>query len=218
MNEIYTINMLQTASKCLKKYDLLYNKKIRLPDNANFAKTGSRLHSLINYYFKGQNVDKLAGILDENERVLWNNFKNMVPGMPLASEYPFFVRFGDVWLTGRMDAVFFNDGKITIADWKTGNFRHGREESFQTMFYQYAAYVIFLKKAMIYDFSDVSMVYFLLKDGTQLKIDYDEAAFSDFENSFKIILEKIKNGSYNNISHIHCEACEFKNLCKDYLL
>lgn len=218
MNDIFTINMLQIAAKCLKKYDLLYNQKIRLPEFNNFARSGSRLHSLINYYFKGQNIDKLTAALTEDEKRLWQNFLNLNTGMPLHSEYSFFVRFEDVCFTGRMDAVFYNDGKITIADWKTGDFTHGEDEAFQTMFYLYAASVIFSKNGLISDFSDISMIYYLLKVGRQIRIDFDGALFSEFENSFKKILEKIKYGRYNGISHIHCEACEYKNLCGDYLL
>ena len=64
MNEIFTINMLKTASKCLKKYDFLYNQKIRLPEHNTSVNTGSRIHTLINYYFKNQNVEKLLSTLD----------------------------------------------------------------------------------------------------------------------------------------------------------
>ena len=134
MNEIFTINMLKTASKCLKKYDFLYNQKIRLPEHNTSVNTGSRIHALINYYFKNQNVEKLLSVLDSSEMALWANFLDLKLKNPLESEFSFLVRFEDVWLSGRMDALFFENGKITIADWKTGNFSHNEDEMFQTMF------------------------------------------------------------------------------------
>lgn len=218
MNEIYTVNMLKTASICLKKYDFLYNKKIKLPEYNNSAKTGSSLHSLINYHFNGQNVEKLLPVLSGDEMVLWENFLSLNKTTPLESEYSFLVRFDDVWLTGRMDAVFYEDGKIIIADWKTGNFKHKEDEMFQTMFYLYAASVIFLKNGMVRDYSDISMVYYLLKDSSNIKISFNDELFSVFGNCIKKILEKIKFGSYNMCSDIHCEACEYRFICdKDIL-
>ncbi len=218
MNEIFTINMLKTASKCLKKYDFLYNQKIRLPEHNTSVNTGSRIHALINYYFKNQNVEKLLSTLDSSEMTLWANFLDLKLKKPLESEFSFLVRFEDVWLSGRMDALFFENGKITIADWKTGNFNHNEDEMFQTMFYLYAASVIFMKNGMVRDFSEISMVYYLLKDKKEIKIDFSSDLFADFENKFKKILEKIKYGRYNSGSHIHCEACEYRNICDRNLL
>ena len=201
----------------MKKYDFIYNKKFFLPEFNNFADAGSRLHSLINYYYKGQNIDKLIAILGDDEKIFMDNFIKLGLSAPLCSEYSFFVQFEGVWLTGRMDAIFYSDGKIIIADWKTGNFSHGEDEIFQTIFYLYAASEIFIKKGIVSDFSDISMVYYLLKDSSSIKIDFDETLFCEFKKKLKKILEKINYGRYNSDSHTHCKACEYKNLCKDNL-
>lgn len=218
MNEIFTINMLKTASKCLKKYDFLYNQKIRLPEHNTSVNTGSRIHALINFYLKNQSIEKLLSALDSSEMLLWANFLDLQLKNPRESEFSFLVRFDGIWLSGRMDALFFENGKITIADWKTGNFNHNEDEMFQTMFYLYTASVIFMKNGMVRDFSEISMVYYLLKDKKEIKIDFSSDLFADFENKFKKILEKIKYGRYNSGSHIHCEACEYRNICDRNLL
>lgn len=218
MTEIFTINMLKTASKCLVKYDMLYNKKIRLPEYNNAAKTGSRLHSLINYYFKGQNIEKLLPLLNDDEERLWKSFLALKKATPKESEYTFLVKFDEVWLSGRMDAVFCENGKIIVVDWKTGDFKHDEDEMFQTMFYLYAASEIFIKNATVSDYSDISMVYYLLKSEKQIEIAFNEKLFSEFRNSIKKILEKIKFGSYNMCSDKHCEACEYRNICEKNIL
>lgn len=88
--------MLKTFAQCPKKYDYSYVQKIRVPENSKKNQntlTGNKVHSLINFQLKNQNISKLRDCLDEEEKFMMNNFVALNLDNCLESEYSFMLKF-----------------------------------------------------------------------------------------------------------------------------
>ena len=72
----YTLNKLQMYDECPQKYKLCYIDKVHIVEPISKTKTGNNIHALINYYYKGQDIQKLIEVLSPREKLLWHNFKN----------------------------------------------------------------------------------------------------------------------------------------------
>ena len=169
-NKTFNAYMLKTFDECQQKFNLLYNMDIRLPSNTSKTLVGDKIHILVNYYLNGKNTSKFEKILSQEELHIFENFKSLeiLNTKCWASEYPFSVKLSDYYLTGRVDAVFQNEGKIIIADWKTGKKQDGVD--YQSMIYLFAFYEIFKHKKMNISPENFEFVYFYLGSGEKMVI------------------------------------------------
>lgn len=209
----FTVHMLKTFTECPKKYEFAYIKKLRLPEDMKKTLTGNKLHNLINFKLKGQNISKLLPLLDEKELELWKNYETLELGKYIDSEYSFLTRCADVWLSGRIDALFKTYDGILIADWKTSDYILRETDNFQTMFYLYTAYNIFRSKGTIKDFSEVLLTYFVLSDSSQITVQLSQKLYDGFCSEVKESTEKINCGRFDPRESENCKNCSYKTLC-----
>lgn len=214
MSQTFTINMLKTFDECPKKYEYAYVKKIRIPENSKKTLTGNKLHSLINFHLKKQDIAKLLPLLDEKERLLWENFEKLTLPQYIDSEYSFHVKFSDFWLTGRIDAIFKTERAILIADWKTSDYILNEKEQFQTMFYLYSIYNIYKSKGLINEYRQVSMTYYILSDSLEIKVELSEGLYNEFCEKMNHIIEKINIALFEESPGESCRYCNYRTLCK----
>lgn len=215
MNDTFTFNMLKTFAECPKKYEFLYEKKLRLPQHTAGTQTGNNIHNLINYHLKGQNTSKLQTLLNEVEQKLWKNYCSLNLNDCLASEYTFFLKFENAWLTGRIDALLQTDDGYLIADWKTGNFKHDEKEQFQTYFYLFSMFNILSRKNLIYSYSDLSMKYFILTDESQILVKLNERLYNNIHGRLKKLLGEIYKERFLCHFGEQCKSCPYKSFCNN---
>ncbi len=216
MAETFTINMLKTFKECPKKYEYVYIQKLRLPEDSKKTLTGNKLHSLINFYLKKQDISKLLPLLDDKEKVLWDSFKKLCPDNVIESEYSFNLKFKDIWLTGRIDAIFKDDNKYLIADWKTSGYirNDGNEkEQLQTAFYLYSLFNIYKEKGLINNFDELSMKYFVLSSGEVLEVTLTEALCNGYEQEIDRLLAKIQSEKTFLKTENDCKYCQYREMC-----
>ena len=213
MNKTFTINMLKTFKECPQKYEFLYLKKIQLPESAKNTTSGNNIHNLIDFYLKGQEIRKLENNLNSEEKQLWNNFLNLNLQNCIKSEYPFYVKINEDWLTGRIDALFKTESGYYIADWKTGKFRHTPNEQFQTHIYLYAIYNILNLKKEINSYSNLSMKYFILKDESEILVNLDKTLYNQIDGNLKKTIGEIQEGMFKRNITEYCDCCPYRSFC-----
>ena len=61
-NSVFTLSKLQMYDECPQKYKLCYMDKVHIVENPNksdISLVGTNLHNVINFYLKGQNIEKI---------------------------------------------------------------------------------------------------------------------------------------------------------------
>ena len=113
---------------------------------------------------------KLEDVLKDKK----NNF--------IKTEYPFLIKeelnSKSYYLTGRFDAIYQENDKIIIYDWKTLNLPKNPTEDLQSVVYLYCASKIFNTK-------NISMKYLSIE-----RLDFIEVLFQN-ENEYKQRIDKI---------------------------
>ncbi len=224
--------MLKTFQDCPKKYYLEYEKKIQIPQDISFSQTGKNLHSIINYYLKGFNTDKLSSALTKEEQALWENFLslNITKDVTLESEYTFNIKtIQGFWLTGRIDAITKENEIYTIYDWKTGKTPSNPKEDLQTLIYLFALDKILKSKEGEEKSKILRFVYINLKKAESTDIFIQNELFDNIEGTISDIIKEIKDFSESviftdrvNLDKIFknytknkkCSTCKFHSICK----
>lgn len=208
--------MLKTFEDCPQKYKFMYVDNMRFPEpKSSKTDTGVKIHALINYYLMGKDVSKMVIGLDKSDKLLWHNFINspVLKYHFLESEYSFDVKFGTARLTGRVDALFENDGEYVIADWKTGEISD-ENERLQTMFYLCSLYEVYRQKNIAVTYDSFSLRYVLLNTNTSIKIAFTEELYMQYRNKILGLIDKIEAGqNYFCYKSSKCKNCRYLRLC-----
>lgn len=142
MTKTFTSDHFETYQKCPRAYYYKYIKGIRFALKKDTYKLGRNIHSLAYYKLMGMPLSKIGHALDENTQKHWQNISDnrLLLKKAICAEWGFDILLKeDIWLNGRIDAIFEDDGNYIIADWKTGeNLPYAPEEKFQAMIYMYA--------------------------------------------------------------------------------
>lgn len=212
--------MLQAFFECPQKYNLLYNEHVEIPSDIEFSEIGKKIHALINYKFKGFNIDKQLKVLNfpENKELysLWQNFSDFQINSVEMSEFTFTVPLTDkIKLTGRVDAIRKVNNGFEILDWKTGSSKNINPESdMQTIIYLYAVYKLFYCQEMVYAPDNLSLTYFFLKEKKTQTVCFSAEKLILYEN---LLLQKTKKISDYNFADFSasqkCLNCSFKIVC-----
>ena len=215
--DTFSAYMLKTFDECQKKFDLQYIQKITMPSDAKNAALGDKIHLLANLWLKNEDTKKFEQTLNAEELRIFGNFKNLeiLNTECLESEYPFSVKLGKIYLNGRMDAVFKNGDKITIADWKTGK-KFQDENDYQAMIYLFSLYQIFQHKKINLPPENFEFVYFYLNSNETLRINYNKETLSAQTELLKNKTEQILSTKNFTPDTKQCYTCNYKCLCYNY--
>ncbi|MDD3238302.1 MAG: PD-(D/E)XK nuclease family protein [Candidatus Gastranaerophilales bacterium] len=211
----FSANMLKTFKKCPKKFELIYENNIKIPSKSQAAEQGKNIHSLINYYLQNKDISKFVEILTSTEKELWENFltQKIQPNDTLHTEYPFNVKLGNFWLTGRIDAIIKKDNEYIIYDWKTGSIPENAKSDLQTAIYLYAINEI-LKDLNPYNHCILSFIYVNLKNKTTEVIQTDDFLIDGYKSKITGIVESVRDKKHRKKSTTStCKNCDLKNLC-----
>ena len=216
---IYTSGMLKAYIECPAKYNFIYNEQVQIPSDNRYAETGNQIHALINYYYKGYDINSMTEFVDSGKipilKELWNNFWEIKPENVLESEYVFNIKLSvNTLLTGRVDAIFKNGENITIADWKTGSENINYEKDTQTMVYLYSIYVLLKEFGKIKNFEDLSIIYYFLKTKNKKQIKLTQQYFKQTEKDIILLTNTITDDKqYKKNDTADCKNCRYKNIC-----
>ncbi len=153
------------------------------------AELGQKMHTLIHYYFNNFEIDKIVNSLDEKEKELFENLKNREifkrKNNFLYSEKKFDLKLDNngfyCYLTLRYDAIFKENNRLLIYDWKLKNLPKDAEDDLQTIVYLYCASKIFNTK-------NISIIYHSIEKNEEKRIDFKNE--DDYEKRiFDIILK-----------------------------
>lgn len=139
MIKTFSANSLNLFLKSKDEFYKAFVLKIPSLYMENYAKSGKKLHALISYKLRGLDVKKIKNTLSDKEKIYWDNiYENEIFKLnTIAVEQSFLVKIDNYWLTGRFDAIFENNEKILVYDWKTGKIPG--EDDLQTLVYLYCA-------------------------------------------------------------------------------
>jgi len=219
MNNTYTLSKLQMYEECPQKYKLCYIDKVHIVEPITKTKSGTNLHNLINYYFKGQDITKLLETLSPQEKLFWHNFKNteICKQKCLTTEYTFNVKIDEYWLTGRIDALFETDKSYKIVDWKTGEKFTPENVKFQTTFYLLSIYEILKTKGLIKKPEELSLCYVDLASDNTISIPFNEDSYWQYKSLILNLINKINESStYFCNKTENCKKCKYYRACPFY--
>ena len=158
---------------------------------------GKKFHSLICAYIKGFDVSKMLLDLKDKEKRTYLNFIDKLKDKKeffIETEYPFLIKEKlndeNYYLTGRFDAIYKEDDKYIIYDWKTLNLPKNPKDDLQSIVYIYALSKIFNTK-------NIKMRYISLEKLDFIDVLYDEN-FS-YKNRIDEIIKKYKITSLQDL-------------------
>lgn len=187
------------------------------------ARIGTEIHRWIERRASGQGrllepedvpdltLEELAGDPGRIERLreafLASRFADRVP---LAAERPFLLRFGEVTVGGRIDAIYTDrDGRWEVVDWKTGR-RPSSDDplaGLQLDVYGLACVEIWGKRA-----EDLTLTYVYLATGEEVSRPMgDPAAVRALIGS---ALDRIASGAFEPTPGPQCAYCDFRAFCE----
>ena len=205
----FSPNMLKTFEACPVKYYFKYVQKISMPQKSSFFEKGKKIHALANYYLRGDNINKLETVLNEEEQNVWQSLKNneFFKKTYIASEYNLSCKIGNYWIGGRLDALMKDENNYYILDYKTGSIPKNPEYDYQTMVYLLCAAKMYGNK--------LKFVYIDLKNNQNCTIDFTPEKEKEYEKILIEICDKITNAQLpEEIEHYKiCELCEYNKIC-----
>lgn len=222
-NMTYNHDKFNTWKNCQKRYYFKYLKELNWPEFSADYKLGTSIHSLMDYYLRGLNVDNLLINAEEDIKTVWNNIKQheILNNIVLATEWGFNCRIGksDFWINGRIDAIFYDCkiNKYIIADWKTGIIPKNPEDSFQHIIYLYAFYKC--HKDLKLNISPEDLIFQYIKvsgDIETVSIEFSQELLIEFEAKLLDKISEINSASEfspNNCCEKFMSNCQYRCLC-----
>lgn len=218
---VITSGMLKTIKECPQKFNLIYNEQVEIPTDTEFSVIGEEIHALINYKFKGFDIQKQLEVLNRPQNKLlhdlWQNFSALNINNVEKSEFTFNIPFGEkIILTGRVDALRKNGKKIEILDWKTGNSNNiNPETDMQTIMYLYCIYRLLECQGLIDNCDNLLLTYHFLKEKNAVTVDFSDKKLHEYEQILQKEVLKILNFPQNEkINFRQCMKCSFKIVCE----
>ena len=177
----FSVNSLKLLDKSTEEFINKYILHLDFLSYNQNAKSGERLHAMISYYLKGFDITKLANSLNKDEKEILEKslsldiFKEKEKF--IKSEESFLVKYckNDLifYLSGRFDAIFKDEERYTIYDWKLKNIPQNPKDDLQSIVYLYCASKIFNTK-------NIAIKYISLETQQIAEIDFiDEKAYLD---------------------------------------
>lgn len=143
----FSVNQLKTFSKCQKRYEFDYIKKLAWPSSPSNFRLGKGVHGLLDYQAKGFPLDPILKDLDADILLAWKVLQtSRWAQLPtLQSEWGFSLGLPSepetTWFYGRIDRIAQDTNNLAIIDWKTGtSIPFAPDEDWQTRLYLYAVY------------------------------------------------------------------------------
>jgi CRISPR/Cas system-associated exonuclease Cas4 (RecB family) len=143
MPDSYAVNQLKTWSKCQKKYEFDYVRKLNWPSNPKNFRLGKGVHQLLDYESRNLPIEPILQDTDEDIHQVWSILHRCRwATLPIiVSEWGFSLEVDGKWIYGRIDRIVRDGDTIHILDWKTGTgIPKFPEEDWQTLIYLYAVY------------------------------------------------------------------------------
>lgn len=218
MTKVFTSDHFETYKKCPKAYLYKYEKNIRFAIKKDTYMLGRDIHSLVYYKLKGHSLDKVEHALDEDTRKHWQNiaFHPLLKKKLICAEWGFDILLkDDIWLNGRIDAVFEDDGNYIIADWKTGeNLPYAPENKFQAMIYMYAFFMSQKDLGLNFEASQLKFIFIgSAEKNLEKEIICNYEMIKDIEkNLLSMSREMLANTDFE-ANKKSCKFCDFQKIC-----
>ena len=220
--EIYTNSMIKDWKLCKRKYYFKYIKKIFIPQKEENFELGKKVHALISYKLNGFNTS----IVEKNATPeILEHYKSILKH-PLLKQTPFVVEWGfsakigktDDLFMGRIDAVFKDEqnGKYTIADWKTGmKIPENPILEPQAQIYLYAFYRAQKDLGIKINPEKLTFIFVQTPKLIESRLEFSQNLCQKFEDDFVQTIDEIKHYKQNNICEekAYCKFCEYKFMC-----
>jgi len=218
MIKVFTSDHFETYKRCPKAYYYKYIKGIRFALKKDTYKLGRSIHSLVYYKLMGQSLSKIEHALDDTTQKHWENISDnwLLSQKLICAEWGFDILLkDDVWLNGRIDAVFEHNKTYVIADWKTGaNLPYAPEEKFQAMIYMYAFFKAQKDLGLDLEASQLKFIFVSSeKKGVEKEIICSDEMIKDIEEKLSGMVGEIEAAIEFESNIKSCLSCEFQQIC-----
>lgn len=218
MIKTFTSDHFETYKRCQKAYYYKYLKGIKFALQKDTYKLGRSIHSLIYYHLRGLCLSKIEADLDEITQEHWQNiYQNALLSKKLVcAEWGFDILLGEnIWLNGRIDAVFEDNGQYIIADWKTGeSLPYNPEEKYQAMIYMYAFYKAQKDLDIEFEANQLRFVFVSTKkENLEKEIICSEEMIVEIERKLAGMVEEIEAKCDFEPNKKSCIFCDFAQIC-----
>lgn len=188
----FSVNSLKLLDKNIEDFINKYILHLEFLSSNQSSKRGELLHAMISYYLKNFDITKILNSLNQDEKEILEKtltldiFKEKEKF--IKSEETFLIKCckDDLifYLSGRFDAIFKDEEKFIIYDWKLKNIPQNPKEDLQSIVYLYCASKIFNTK-------NIAIKYISLQTNQTAQVDFkDENIY--LESIFNII-KKLPN-------------------------
>ena len=147
----FSVNSLKLLDKNSEEFIDKYILHLDFLSSDINAKRGERLHNMISYYLRNFDIEKIKNSMTLDEKKLLEKtlaleiFKEKEKF--IKSEEPFLIKCKikntNFYLTGRFDAIFYDNNKYIIYDWKSKILPKDPQNDLQSVVYLYCASKIF---------------------------------------------------------------------------
>jgi DNA helicase II / ATP-dependent DNA helicase PcrA len=228
---------------CPFKYQLVHVTPIRIVSDANIA-YGNAIHNSIGEYYKRRLLGKKvkleellewfsmfwddAGFLSktheqkryEGGRVALKGFYARAEKEPLpaSSEKEFKFAVGKDIIRGRFDAIFENNGKVSVVDFKTSNVKEQKKADERTKESSQLATYALAQRSMTGKLPDEVNLYFV-ESGLVGTFVPTEKSADKTEEKIETAIKGIRARNYEATpSQNNCKYCPFKFYCPKAIL
>lgn len=218
MIKTFTSDHFETYKRCPKAYYYKYIKGIKFALQKDTYKLGRSIHSLVYYHLRGLPLSKMEADLDEVTQEHWQNISqhSLLSKKLVCAEWGFDIALGEsIWLNGRIDAVFEDNGQYIIADWKTGeNLPYNPEEKYQAMIYMYAFYKAQKDLGIEFEPHQLSFVFVSTKkENLQKEITCSGDMILEISQKLLGMVDEIESRSHFELNKKNCAFCDFSQIC-----
>lgn len=208
----------ETYKKCPKAYYYKYIKGIKFALQKDTYKLGRGIHSLVDYHLRGLPLAKIEANLDELTKEHWQNVLKspLLSKKVVCTEWGFDILLGEnIWLNGRIDAIFEDNGQYIIADWKTGqNLPYNPEEKYQAMIYMYAFYNAQKDLGIAFEPKQLKFIFVSTKKEHLTKeIACSEEMILEIEQNLLGMVDEIESEVDFEPNKKSCAFCDFTQIC-----
>ena len=193
----FSVDQLKTWTKCQKRYELHYARKLSWPSNPRNFRLGMAVHQLLDFHSRNLPLDPLLTHTDSDIREAWQSLvASRWPSLPVvASEWGFSLEIEGDWIYGRVDRIAQDGDQIHILDWKTGTgIPLSPETDWQTLVYLYAVYEARHDMGLAFTPEQLSFVYVQVKRNAirEARIPYSQALHENTAVRLTQALRRIK--------------------------
>ncbi len=214
----YSASGIKTYKSCKLKYDLYYNKELKLEKPiTSDTMFGQMIHEVAEFY-TGKNYKQILEIVNKYKSSLDKEFKSLVPQTienlfswlnkyskyESLNEQELELQTEDYWVYGLADKLFIKDKMF--ADYKTSksNFRDNH-------LFQMKLYNLILSKKWNCQPKDIKCIIYYPRINEEDKILFNDVQINLFEKEIKDIIFEIEtNKKWEPTQSYGCKWCEYK--------